>query len=109
MRRILFLVLALAAISGCSDGSIGSSCSSAAVENACVEGAVCAPDRSESAEPPEDPNADTFHCREVCEIEADCTQEGFECRRVSGSMVSACQPDDDSTADAASPGADAGP
>lgn len=86
MRRyVIALALSLAA---CSSGEIGSSCTFDTDD--CVEGAVCVPNES-APEPTVDPNEDSATCRAICEIEADC-MDGFDCRRVSGSMSSACVP-----------------
>lgn len=99
MRRptieIALATLCAIALAGCNDGSVGSRCSGAPTEAVCVDGAVCAPDEDTSTAPPDPPNAVPSTCRQVCNSEADCAEPGFECRVVAGSMVRACQPEDD--------------
>jgi hypothetical protein len=72
----------------CLSGELGSRC--VIGQDNCVEGTVCTPDESPT-EPPEDPNADSATCRQICEIEDDCP-DGFDCRRATGSMESVCVP-----------------
>jgi hypothetical protein len=92
MRRLWILPLALAMLAGCSSGEIGTPCSGlASDEELCVEGAICTPDRTGGVEAPDPPN-EAHTCRQLCDTEAECEEEGFECRRVHGSMLSACQP-----------------
>lgn len=100
MRRLLMFVAALALLAACDSGQIGQSCQAGATEDVCVEGAICTPDQDDRADPPTLPNEFSYTCRAICEIEADC-DPGFTCRRVTGSMVSSCQPDGETdTADA---------
>ena len=105
MRRFFILGAltcgALALLTACTSGDIGSRCTQSGSVAQCVDGAVCAADRSMTTEPPEDPNAIDHFCRELCEVQADCS-DGMDCARVHGSMLSACQPRD------ASSGGDAG-
>lgn len=102
MRVLWILFAALCALAGCNSGEIGSRCSGGPTEEGvCVEGAVCAMDRDPNEAPPDPPNGVPSYCRQRCDTEADCTEPGFECRGVVGSMVRACQPsDDDPTPDA---------
>ena len=93
MRRLLSTFAALALLTACGPGEVGDACQGGALEGVCVDGAICAPERSTSVEPPEEPNDERYTCRAICEVEADCP-EGETCRRVVGSMLSACQPVD---------------
>ncbi|HJL19764.1 MAG TPA: hypothetical protein RMH99_29140 [Sandaracinaceae bacterium LLY-WYZ-13_1] len=97
MRRLLITMAALVTLAACGPGEIGQECQGAAIEEDCVDGAICTPTRSETAEPLDDPNSEIYVCRQICEVQADCTEPGMECRRVVGSMVSSCQPDDDAS------------
>jgi hypothetical protein len=100
MRRLLITFAALALLAACGPGEVGQPCQAEGMglEEDCVDGAICTLERSETTEPPESPNGESYVCREICEIQADCP-EGLECRRVVGSMLSSCQPDDDATTD----------
>lgn len=96
MRVLWITFAALGALAGCNSGAVGSACSGGPTEEGvCVEGAVCAPDQDPSVPPPDPPNAVPSYCRATCDSEADCTEPGFECRVVVGSMARACQPTDD--------------
>lgn len=97
MRRLWITLAALGALAGCDSGAIGSTCSGAPNEDGlCVEGAVCTPARSATTTPPPTPNADTAFCRKICDTQSDCADTaGYECREVPGSMLRACQPQDD--------------
>lgn len=94
MRRLLTSFAALALLNACGPGEVGEACQGTALEEVCVEGAICTPGRSEQPEPLDDPNSEPYACRTICEVEADC-EGGMECRRVAGSMLSSCQPSDD--------------
>lgn len=95
MRRLSMIVVALGLFAvACGPGEVGQNCAGGPAENDCVDGAICTPERSTTAEPPGAPNENNFFCRAVCEIQADC-DEGFLCRRVEGSMAMSCQPDPD--------------
>ena len=94
MRRI-FVMIAAAALGlsamACGPGEVGQNCAGAATEDNCVDGAICTPDRSDSTEPTSSPNGDTATCRTICESNLQCDGD-MTCRRVSGSMLSSCQP-----------------
>jgi len=96
MRRLLIILGAAALLGACGGRSqIGASCRGAAVENACVDGAICARERSTTEAPPNAPNGYTYVCRALCENEADCTDPNLHCRAVTDApMQSACQPDE---------------
>lgn len=99
MRRLIIsrlgMVLGAAlALAACGPGEIGQDCHDGVAENDCVDGAICTADATMSVDPPEDPNADKWVCRQLCEIQANCP-EGFLCRRAEGTMLSSCQPDPD--------------
>jgi hypothetical protein len=93
--RWVWIMLGAAALlgAGCGPKGIGGACAGGPTEQGvCVEGAVCTPDRSSTDGPPEDPNAEPGYCRQICDDPGDCTERGFECRGISGAMLSACQP-----------------
>ncbi len=105
MRVLWITFVALGLLAGCNSGQIGEPCTGGpAEEGHCVEGAVCARDLETTEAPPDPPNAVPSFCRAVCDTQADCTEPGFECRGVVGSMIRACQPSDDGEG----PEADAG-
>jgi hypothetical protein len=98
MRVLWILFASLILLVGCNTGEIGTACSGGATEaGLCVEGAVCASDADPGEAPPDPPNAIPSFCRAICDTSFDCTEPGFECREVVGSMVRACQPEDDDT------------
>jgi len=98
MRRLLITFAALALLAACGPGELGQPCQAGALEEDCVDGTICTLERSEETEPLDDPNGETYVCRQICEVESDC-EEGMECRGVVGSMLSSCQPDDDAPPD----------
>jgi hypothetical protein len=104
--RVLWIPFAsLILLVGCESGAVGAACAGGPTEEGvCVEGAVCALDVDPGEAPPDPPNAVPSFCRATCDSGADCTEPGFECREVVGSMIRACQPEDDGTA----PAGDAG-
>ena len=97
MRRLLITLAPLALLIACGPGEIGQACQGGAADNDCVDGALCTLERSEEAAPPEEPNNESFVCRQLCDDNADCTEEGFLCQRAEGTMFSTCQPDPDAT------------
>ena len=97
MRRLLTISAALALLVACGPGDVGQSCQAGALEEDCVEGAICTPDRDDRTPPPEDPNDYSYTCRAICEVNADC-EAGFTCLGVEGSMRSSCQPTDEEPA-----------
>lgn len=104
MRVLSIPFVALILLVGCHTGEIGTACSGAATEEGlCVEGAVCAMDLDPGEAPPDPPNAVSSFCRAICDTDFDCTEAGFQCREVVGTMVRACQP-----ANGATPGGDGG-
>lgn len=102
MRRLWITLAALGALAGCDSGAIGSTCSGGPTETGlCVEGAICAPARSETADPTPAPNGNLSYCRTICDTNADCAdQPGFQCREVATSSQHACQPADSTPSDA---------
>lgn len=92
MRRFWFTLAMLGTLVGCASGDIGAECYGGANEDGfCVEGAVCARERSDALPHP-DPGTIRSYCRQSCDVNADCTEPDFECRVVQGSMARACQP-----------------
>jgi hypothetical protein len=92
MRRFWFTLAVLGTLTGCASGAIDTPCFGGPhEEGVCVEGAVCAREPSDSVTHPA-PGADESFCRQLCDVNAECTEPGFECRVVAGSMFRACQP-----------------
>lgn len=101
MRRLLTITAMAWALAACDPGGVGDPCQAGALEEDCVEGAICTPEADDRTAPPADPNDFSYVCRTICEVQADC-EPGFSCLRVEGSMLSSCQPTGEET------GADAG-
>lgn len=94
MRRFFYTMAVLGTLVGCATGEIGTPCFGAPTEEGhCVEGAVCARERSSTVEHPDLGNADGSFCRQLCDVISDC-EEGYDCLVVGGSMYRACQPRD---------------
>lgn len=93
MRRLLITIVPVLFLIACGPGAIGEACQGGAAENDCDEGALCTLEPSEEASPPDTPNNESFVCRQICDNNADCTEEGFTCQRANGTMQSSCQPD----------------
>lgn len=92
MRASVWLVSLALALTACGAGNVGEACERPGSVEGCVEGAVCATDESTVEGEPTDPVWETYTCRAVCDVQADCGP-GEECRGVTGgAMVSACQP-----------------
>ena len=94
MRRVLIMFATLTTLAACGPGEVGQECHGAAVEDDCVDGALCTLVRQEEAAIPDDPNNDRSVCRAICDLNADC-EPGFLCRRVADGPRSTCQPDPD--------------
>ena len=66
MRRLLITLAPLFLLIACGPGAVGEACQGGAAENDCVEGAVCTLEPSEEAAPPDEPNNESFVCRQIC-------------------------------------------
>ncbi|MBZ0120758.1 MAG: hypothetical protein K8H88_27435 [Sandaracinaceae bacterium] len=93
MRRLATVILLMVGLSGCGGGGIGEACyGSAEEESYCVEGAICTQNPTPTTGPTPAPNGETYTCRQLCDVNADC-EPGFVCRGLAASSRSSCQPE----------------